>query len=129
MNTKARDELIKVIAGLVMITIGVGYFISKTTITSTFIEIEGAWRWWSVFLVFLPAIAGIVLLIVKPQWLASKLVAVGGAVFLVVVIMLNSTIVLTEKLKAIEWIVVFGLIILGAVSCFWGLFIRIKKEI
>ena len=127
MNTKARDELIKVIAGLAMITVGVGYFISKTTITSTFIEISGAWRWWSVFLVFLPAIAGIILLIIKPQWLASKLVAAGGAIFLVVVIMLNSTIVLTERLKAIEWILVLGLIILGAVSCFWGLFIRIKK--
>ena len=129
MNTKARDELIKVVIGLLMITAGVGYFISKTTITSTFIEVNGEWKLWSVFLVFLPAIIGVVLLIVKPQWLASKLVAAGGAIFLVVVIMLNSTIVLTEKLKAIEWIVVFGLIILGAVSCFWGLFIRIKKEI
>ena len=127
MNTKARDELIKVIVGLAMITVGVGYFISKTTITSTFIEIGGAWKWWSVFLVFLPAIAGIILLIIKPQWLASKLVAAGGAIFLVVVIMLNTTIVLTERLKAIEWILVFGLIILGAVSCFWGLFIRIRK--
>ena len=127
MNTKARNELIKVIAGLLMITAGVGYFITKTTITSTFIEINGAWKWWSVMLVFLPAIAGIILLIIRPQWLASKLVAAGGGVFLVVVIMLNSTIVLTEKLKAMEWIAVFGLIILGAVSCFWGLFIRIKK--
>ena len=127
MNTKARNELIKVVAGLLMITAGVGYFITKTTITSTFIEISGAWKWWSVMLVFVPIIAGIVLLIIKPQWLASKFVATGGAIFLVVVIMLNSTIVLTEKLKAIEWIAVFGLIILGAVSCFWGLFIRIKK--
>ena len=127
MNTKARNELIKVVVGLLMITAGVGYFITKTTITSTFIEISGVWKWWSVVLVFLPAIAGIVLLIVKPQWLASKLVAAGGGIFLVVVIMLNSTIVLTEKLKAIEWIAVFALIILGALSCFWGLFIRIKK--
>ena len=96
MNTKARDELIKVVVGLLMITAGVGYFISKTTITSTFIEVNGDWKLWSVFLVFLPAILGVVLLIVKPQWLASKLVAAGGAIFLVVVIMLNSTIVLTE---------------------------------
>lgn len=127
MNTKARDELIKVVIGLLMITAGVGYFISKTTITSTFIEVNGEWKLWSVFLVFLPAIIGVVLLIVKPQWLASKLVAAGGAIFLVVVIMLNSTIVLTERLKVIEWVAVFGLIILGAVSCFWGLFIKIKK--
>lgn len=127
MNTKARDELIKVVIGLLMITAGVGYFISKTTITSTFIEVNGEWKLWSVFLVCLPAIIGVVLLIVKPQWLASKLVAAGGAIFLVVVIMLNSTIVLTERLKVIEWVAVFGLIILGAVSCFWGLFIKIKK--
>lgn len=127
MNTKARDELIKVVIGLLMITAGVGYFISKTTITSTFIEVNGDWKLWSVFLVFLPAIIGVVLLIAKPQWLASKLVAAGGAIFLVVVIMLNSTIVLTERLKVIEWVAVFGLIILGAVSCFWGLFIKIKK--
>lgn len=127
MNTKARDELIKVVIGLLMITAGVGYFISKTTITSTFIEVNGEWKLWSVFLVFLPAIIGVVLLIAKPQWLASKLVAAGGAIFLVVVIMLNSTIVLTERLKVIEWVAVFGLIILGAVSCFWGLFIKIKK--
>lgn len=127
MNTKARDELIKVVIGLLMITAGVGYFISKITITSTFIEVNGEWKLWSVFLVFLPAIIGVVLLIAKPQWLASKLVAAGGAIFLVVVIMLNSTIVLTERLKVIEWVAVFGLIILGAVSCFWGLFIKIKK--
>jgi hypothetical protein len=126
-NTKARDELIKVVIGLLMITAGVGYFISKTTITSTFIEVNGEWKLWSVFLVFLPAIIGVVLLIAKPQWLASKLVAAGGTIFLVVVIMLNSTIVLTERLKVIEWVAVFGLIILGAVSCFWGLFIKIKK--
>jgi uncharacterized membrane protein len=126
-NTKARDELIKVVIGLLMITAGVGYFISKTTITSTFIEVNGEWKLWSVFLVFLPAIIGVVLLIAKPQWLASKLVAAGGAIFLVVVIMLNSTIVLTERLKVIEWVAVFGLIILGAVSCFWGLFNKIKK--
>ena len=127
MNTKARDELIKVVIGLLMITAGVGYFISKTTITSTFIEVNGEWKLWSVFLVFLPAIIGVVLLIAKPQWLASKLVAAGCAIFLVVLIMLNSTSVLTERLKLIEWVAVFGLIILGAVSCFWGLFIKIKK--
>ena len=127
MNTKARNEFFKVIAGLILITAGFGYFISKTSITSSFLELEGVWSWWKVILVFLPAIAGIVLLIIKPQWLASKLVAAGGGIFLVVIIMLNTTIILTERLKAIEWIMVIALIVLGVASCFWGLFIRIKK--
>lgn len=127
MNTKARNEFIKVVIGLALIAAGVGYFISKTSITSSFLEINETWKWWSVLLVFLPVIAGIVMLIVKPHLLFSKLLAAGGAIGLVVVIMINTTIVLTEKLKAIEWIGIIALIFLGVVSCFWGLFIRIKK--
>lgn len=127
MNTKARNEFIKVVIGLALIAAGVGYFISKTSITSSFLEINETWKWWSVLLVFLPVIAGIVMLIIKPQLLFSKLLAAGGAIGLVVVIMINTTIVLTEKLKVIEWIGIIVLIFLGVVSCFWGLFIRIKK--
>lgn len=127
MNTKARNEFLKVIIGLILIAAGVGYFISKTSITSSFLEITGVWKWWSVLLVFLPAIAGIVMLVIKPQLLASKLVAAVGGILLVVVIMLNSTIILEEKLMPIEWIGVVVFIMAGVVCCFWGLFIRIKK--
>ena len=127
MNTKARNEFLKVVVGLILIAAGVGYFISKTNITSSFLEITGIWKWWSVILVFLPIIAGIVMLIVKPQFLVSKVVAAVGAIFLIVVIMLNTTIVLAEKLLAIEWIGIILFILAGVVLCFWGLFVRIRK--
>ncbi len=127
MNTKARNEFLKVVIGLILIAVGVGYFISKTNITSSFLEMTGVWKWWWVLLVFVPTIAGIIMLIIKPQLLASKILAAVGGILLVVVIMLNSTIVLEEKLMAIEWIGVVAFILTGIVCCFWGLFIRIKK--
>ena len=127
MNTKARNEFLKVVSGLILITVGMGYFISKSTVVSTFVSMDGIWKWWSVLLVFVPIIAGIVMLIIKPQWLASKIVAALGAICLIVVIMRNTTIILTEKLAAIEWIAIIGFILAGVVLCFWGLFVRIRK--
>ena len=47
-------------------------------------------------LVILPLAAGIVMLIVKPHLMASKIVAIAGAVVIVTAILINTTIMLKQ---------------------------------
>ena len=86
MNKKARNELIRVIIGLVMIAAGVGLFISKTSVSTELLSFGGVYSWWITVLVILPLAAGIVMLIVKPHLMASKIVAIAGAVVIVVAV-------------------------------------------
>ena len=127
MNTKARNELIIMIAGLLLIVVGVWLFISKTSITSDYLQMEGFWSWWKVVITFLPLLAGIVLLIIKPNLLVSKLLALVGAIALVVLIMVNTTIVVEAKITTIQWIISIGCPVVGTILCFIALFLRKRK--
>lgn len=127
MNTKARNELIVMIAGLLLIVAGVWLFISKTSVTSDYLQMQGFWSWWKVVITFLPLLAGIVLLIIKPNLLVSKIVALVGAIALVVLIMINTTIVVEEKIATWQWIISIGCPALGTVLCFVALFLRKRK--
>lgn len=126
-NTKARNELIIMIAGLLLIVSGIWLFISKTSVSSEFLRMEGQWTWWKVLVAFVPLLAGIVLLIVKPQLLVSKLVALVGAIALVVVILMNTTIVVEKEISTIQWIICIGCPVLGVILCFTALFLRKRK--
>ena len=127
MNTKARNELIVMIIGLLLIVVGMWLFISKTSITSDYIQMEGFWNWWKVLLTFVPLVAGIVMLIVKPQLLVSKLLALVGAVVLVVLILVNTTIVVEDRITILQWIICIGCPAVGTILCFVALFLRKRK--
>ena len=127
MNNRARNELIGVVVGLVMIVIGVCMIISKTSFTSDFLEAQGIWKWWNILLVFMQIVIGIVLTIFKPRHLIPKIIAVAGAVLLIAVIMANSTIIIEKKIMPFEWILSSILIVGGLVICFFALFVKKRK--
>ncbi len=127
MDNRARNELIAVLVGLAMIITGVCLFISKTSITSDFLQMEGFWEWWRILLVFLPLITGIVLSALKPRLLIAKIVAVVGAIFIIAVIMANSTIIIEKKIMPFEWILYTGLIIGGLLIFIFALFAKKRK--
>ena len=127
MKNRAHKELFGVITGLAMILTGVCLFISKTTVTSTFLEGSGIWKWWSILLVFLPLIVGIVLMIIKPHSVVPKLVALSGATGLISVIMANTTIIIEKKIMPVQWFLYGFLIIGGFLICIYSLFIKKKK--
>lgn len=127
MKNRAHKELIGVITGLAMILTGVCLFISKTTVTSTFLESSGIWKWWSILLVFLPLIIGIILMIIKPRSVVPKLVSLSGATGLISVIMANTTIFIEEKIMPVQWFLYGFLTIGGLLICIYSLFIKKKK--
>ena len=127
MKNRAHKELIGVIIGLAMILTGVCLFISKTTVISTFLEGSGIWKWWSILLVFLPLIIGIVLMIMKPRSIVPKFVALSGATGLISVIMANTTIIIEEKIMPVQWFLYGFLTIGGLLICIYSLFIKKKK--
>ncbi len=127
MNRSARNELIEIVCGLAMITTGIGMFISKTAVTSAFLESEGFWSWWKIILVILPLVIGIIMMAVKPHLKASKLVAFIGAALVVVMIIANTTIIIEKKIAVYEWIIYGVLVIGGLVISVAALFINKKK--
>ena len=127
MKNRAHKELFGVITGLAMILTGVCLFISKTTVTSTFLESSGIWKWWSILLVFLPLIIGIILMIIKPRSVVPKLVSLSGATGLISVIMANTTIFIEEKIMPVQWFLYGFLTIGGLLICIYSLFIKKKK--
>ncbi len=129
MNKKARNELIRVIIGLVMIAVGVGLFISKTQMTSDFLEFDGIWSWWKTVLTLLPLAVGIVMLIVKPRLMASKLVATLGALLAIAVILINTTIIIEKEIAPVEWIIYGVLVLCGIIVSLSALFIKRNKKI
>lgn len=128
MNKKARNELICVVIGAVMIAVGVGLFISKTEITSEFLAFGGVWSWWKTVLILLPLAAGIVMLIIKPNLLASRLVAAFGAILAIAAIFINTTIIIEEKIAVYEWIIYGVLVFGGIIVSFAALFIKRNKN-
>lgn len=112
MKKKARNDLVGVVIGLLMVIIGVAIFNSNATISSAFLESGDNWTWWSILIVLLPLICGIGMLYTKPDFLLSKIIAVVGAVIVIVVILVNTTIQIQKSISAIEWII-SGLLVLG----------------
>lgn len=127
MDNRARNELIGVLVGLAMIITGVCLFISKTSISSEFLQAEGDWEWWSMILVFVPLLAGIVLSALKPRLIAAKIVAVLGAFLLIAVIMANSTIIIEKRIMPFEWILYIGLMVGGLLIFVFALFAKKRK--
>lgn len=128
MNSRARNELIRVVAGLLMIVVGVALFMSKTRVSSDFLEYDGGWTWWKILLVLLPLAAGIVLLAVKPHLKISGIVAGLGAVLVVAVILVNTTIIIEKDIASYEWVIYGVLIFGGMLVSVLSLFIRRKKK-
>lgn len=127
MDNRARNELIGVLVGIAMIITGVCLFISKTSISSDFLQVEGIWEWWSILLVFVPLLTGIVLATLKPRWIIAKIVAVLGAIFLLAVIMANSTIIIEKKIMPFEWFLYIGLTAGGLLIILFALFVKKRK--
>ena len=127
MNKRARNELVRVIIGLIMIAVGVGLFISKTRITSELLGIGGAWSWWKTLLILLPLAVGIIMLIVKPHLMASRFVALFGALLAVVAILLNITIIIERDIAPYEWVIYGVLVFGGVIVSLSALFIKKKK--
>lgn len=127
MDNRARNELIGVLVGIAMIITGVCLFISKTSISSDFLQVEGIWEWWSILLVFVPLLTGIVLATLKPRWIIAKIVAVLGAIFLLAVIMANSTIIIEKKIMPFEWFLYIGLTTGGLLIILFALFVKKRK--
>ncbi|MCM1308552.1 MAG: hypothetical protein NC223_08140 [Butyrivibrio sp.] len=128
MNSRARNELIRVVAGLLMIVAGMALFMSKTSVSSDFLEYGGGWNWWKILLVLLPLAAGIVLLAVKPHLKVSGIVAALGAVLVVAVILVNTTIIIEKDIASYEWVIYGVLIFGGMLVSVLSLFIRRKKK-
>ncbi len=101
---------------------------SKTRVSSAFLESDGDWTWWKILLVLLPLAAGIVMLAVKPGFWVSKVVASLGAVLVVTVILVNTTIIIEEDIASYEWVIYGVLIFGGMLVSILSLFIRRKKK-
>lgn len=128
MNNRAKNELVGVVAGLLMIVAGVALFMFKTRVMSDFLELGGAWTWWKIALVLLPLAAGIVMLIVRPHSKLSVIVAGVGAILVIVMILVNTTIVIEKDIAPYEWVIYGVLIFGGMLVSLLSLFIRRKKK-
>ena len=127
MNKRARNQLLWVIIGLGMMLIGMVLFLTKTKISSNFLNTDGGWPLWGTLLVLLPLAAGIVMLIVKPKLPVSKWLAICVAILVIVMIVANIKIVIRKKIAPIEWVIYGFLIIGGVLVSITSLFIRRKN--
>ena len=127
MHQRAKYQLIGLISGLVMIAVGVFLFMSKTRIESGFLREGGSWASWKIILVLLPLVAGIIMLIVKPDLKASGIVALVGALVVVIVIFSDVTVIIEKDFKIAECILDILLIVVGVVLCLMSLFFKKKK--
>lgn len=127
MNQRAKYQLIGLISGLIMIAVGVFLFMSKTRIESGFLREGGSWAPWKIILVLLPLVAGIIMLIVKPDLKAPGIVALVGALVVVIVIFSDVTVIIEKDFKIAECILDILLIVVGVVLCLMSLFFKKKK--
>ena len=127
MNQRAKYQLIGLISGLVMMAVGVFLFMSKTRIESGFLREGGSWAAWKIILVLLPLAVGIVMMIVKPELKASGIVALAGALLVIIVIFSDVTVIIEKDFKIAECVLDILLIVLGAAICVVSLFFKRKK--
>lgn len=128
MNSRARNEMIAVAVGMILIISGVLFLMYNTSVSSAFLESDGGWTWWKILLVLLPLAAGIVLLAVRPEHKVSKIVAVAGALLVILVIILNTTIIIDKGMTILEWFFCGILIVAGFGLTIAALFLNKKKK-
>lgn len=127
MNHKARNELIEVISGLVMLVAGVFLFVSKTKIVSGFLGGNDAWRNWQRLVALSPLIVGIIMMIIKPKLRLSKIISFVGVMTIIVILFIDTTIIIVKEIKAFELIMDLILIVGGTAIIFFALFSNRKK--
>lgn len=127
MKENAKRELIMMIIGMLMIVGGVFYFISNVKLISSFFSPDATWPLWASILCLLPLLAGIVLMIVKPGKWYPRLIALAGAVLVIVMICWHTTLHLRTRWAAWQWITVGVLMVGGLALILITLFSR-KKE-
>lgn len=128
MNNKARNELIAVTIGMIMVILGVVLLMYNTTVTSAFLESGDNWTWWRIILVLLPLVAGIIMLLWKPHLLISKIIAVTGALIVIIVILINTTIIIDKGMTIFQWLLCGLLILVGFGITIGALFLNKKKK-
>lgn len=128
MNKNAKQELIEVISGLVMVIVGVFLFVTNASLESDFLSLSGSWTWWKLILICLPLIAGIVMMIAKPKLRLSKIIALAGVLVIAIVLFIDTTIIVKAGARPIEWIMGIVLVVLGIIVCAAALFLNRKKK-
>lgn len=128
MNKKAKNEFITLVVGLVVFVVGTALFLSKARVTSDFLSVRGIWTWWKVLLVFVPIVAGIFMMIVKPHFIVSKILAFAGVLTIIVVLFLNTTIIIVKDIATYEWIIYILCMVGGAAASLWALFVKGRKH-
>lgn len=128
MKKKAKQELIEVVCGLVMVIVGVFLFVIKARIESDFLSMREPWTWWKIVLTFVPLIAGIVMMVVKPKLCISKIIALVGVCVIAIVLFIDTTIIVKDGVHPIEWIMGIVLMVLGLAICLIALFLSRKKR-
>lgn len=127
MNHKARNELIEVISGLVMLVAGIFLFVSKTKIISGFLGGNDIWRNWQRLVALSPLIVGIIMMIIKPKLRVSKIISFVGVMTIIVILFIDTTIIIVKEIKAFELIMDLILIVGGTAIIFFALFSNRKK--
>lgn len=127
MNKKAKQELIELISGLVMISVGLFLFTTKARVESDYLSLRGGWTWWKLLLSVLPLIAGIVMMIVRPKLKITKILAFLGILIITIILFIDTTIIIKAGVHPIEWIMGIVLMALGFIVCVIALLVNTKK--
>lgn len=127
MNRKARNELIEVISGLVMLVAGIFLFVSKTKIVSGFLGGNDTWKNWQRLVALFPLIVGIIMMVIKPKLRLSKIISFIGVMTIIVILFIDTTIIIVKEIKVFEWIMDSILIVGGIAIIFFALFSNKKK--
>ena len=127
MNHKARNELIEVISGLVMLVAGIFLIVSKTKSISGFLVGNDIWRNWQRLVALSPLIVGIIMMIIKPKLRVSKIISFVGVMTIIVILFIDTTIIIVKEIKAFELIMDLILIVGGTAIIFFALFSNRKK--
>lgn len=128
MNHKARNELIEVISGLVMLVAGIFLFVSKTKIVSGFLGGNDTWRNWQRLIALSPLIVGIIMMIIKPKLRLSKIISFVGVMTIIVILFIDTTIIIVKEIKAFELIMDLILIFGGTAIIFLPCFQTEKRQ-
>ena len=99
MNHKARNELIEVISGLVMLVAGIFLIVSKTKIVSGFLGGNDTWRNWQRLVALSPLIVGIIMMIIKPKLRVSKIISFVGVMTIIVILFIDTTIIIVKEIN------------------------------
>ena len=112
---KDRNELIGLLAGLIMVVVGLFLFTGKVTVQTDFFS--GAFTLGSVRinsgLVIVPFVVGVVMFFFKPEHIASKIVVIFGLLLIVASVIVSTTLML-PRISLYEWLLYIVLFFGGA---------------